>query len=715
MRNNRIELLAPAGDRDCFLAALNAGADAVYLGLKRFGARANAGNFTREELLQSLDTAHMHGMKIYLTVNTLFKDREMDELYDLLYDPYINGLDGVIVQDIGVMSYICDTFPKLPIHVSTQAGITASAGARFLLPLQVKRIVPARELSLKEIRKLYEDTNLEIECFIHGSMCYSYSGKCLLSSFIGGRSGNRGRCAQPCRLMYDGGYPLSLKDMCTIDMIDELAHSGVSSFKIEGRMKSSAYVYGVTSLYRKYLDIFETTGKCDVSSRDRSRLISIYTRSGNCSGYYKCHNDSSMITQGSPSYESSTEPCPSEAVISPDIPVNISCSIHTGEKAVICIYNDDHSIGQEVDIIAQKACNHSLTVETVENQLKRCGGSGFRAENVEVSVDEGLFLTKGQLNEIRRAGLEAFSDEILRKYRRKHDHLPEKSREVCDDHDELSHDSKVETRISVLDKKQLEVSVSSDADTLIIPMSLADEDVLDILRHTGKKICISLPVIVRDEDRANSSHNIRSFIESITKEPDINGFYVSNLESLQILKDLGYKGEITADYMFYAYNSRACGYLRKNGIANTVVPVELNMHELSDRAITGEELMIYGRIPVMISANCIQKTEKTCRRDRYGNRLYITDRKGEKLFVYCNCNECVNTIYNSVVLSIADENALFERIRPSVVRLSFTDESGEETKRIIDRYFAGRNKNGSCKINPVEDKYTRGHLKRGVE
>ena len=249
-----VELLAPAGSYDCFIAAVNAGADAVYLGLDRFGARASAANFSQDELKRALDIAHMRDKKIYLTVNTLFKDREIDELYDLLYEPYIYGLDGAIVQDIGVMSALRREFCDLPIHASTQAAVTATAGIEFLKDLGVKRVVPARELSLEEIGRMAR-TGMEIECFIHGSMCYCYSGKCLMSSFIGGRSGNRGRCAQPCRLSYDGHYYLSLKDMCVIDMIPELIDAGIGSFKIEGRMKDSEYVYAVTSVYRKYIDL----------------------------------------------------------------------------------------------------------------------------------------------------------------------------------------------------------------------------------------------------------------------------------------------------------------------------------------------------------------------------------------------------------------------------------------------------------------------------
>ncbi len=716
MKQNSIELLAPAGDHECFMAAVEAGADAVYLGLKKFGARAGALNFTGEELLDVLDVAHIHGRKIYLTVNTLFKDSEMDELYDMLYRPYLNGLDGVIVQDIGVMSAIHDMFPDLALHVSTQAGITASSGARFLAELNVKRIVPARELSLREIRKLYDETHLEIECFIHGSMCYSYSGKCLLSSFIGRRSGNRGRCAQPCRLVYDHAYPLSLKDMCTIDMIGELADAHVASFKIEGRMKSSAYVHGVTSIYRKYLDIFNATGRCDVSPEDRSKLISIYTRSGNCTGYYRQHNSKEMITPSSPSYESSTQ----EKYIAgiPGRSVNISCAIRSGEKAFIRVYDDFNSTEARVDIIPEVAQNQALTEEAVAKQLKKCASGGFRAKNIEVSVDDGLFLTKGQLNEIRRKGLEAFSDELLKEHRRDNCSINDTYRVYDGTFSECgSHrNAGVDTNVSVLNRVQLDAAVKCDIDGIIIPMSLFDDSISEILSVIGNiRIYISLPYIVRDEDKGNSTRSISEFVDEITKKYDIAGIYVSNAESVQILRQCGYSGKIIADFMLYAYNRTAYGYLKDNGIDATCVPVELNKHELCARGVFGEELMIYGRIPVMISANCICKTQKTCRPLPEGHGMYLTDRKGERLFVYCNCKECTNVIYNSMVLSLSDEAELFDLIRPSSVRLSFTDENALMMRRIINRYLSDKKDNGSTDLRLADEKFTRGHIKRGVE
>ena len=270
---NKVEILAPAGSFESMKAAVAAGADAVYIGGSRFGARAYADNPGEDMLLEAIDYAHLHGCRLYLTVNTLVKEKELEGLYEYLEPYYRQGLDAAIVQDMGVFSYIKEKFPDLPVHASTQMTITGPQGAGLMMGLGASRIVTARELSLQEIRKIYEQTGAEIESFVHGALCYCYSGQCLFSSLIGGRSGNRGRCAQTCRLPFevkrDGKtlnnkeerYVLSLKDLCTLDILPELVEAGIYSMKIEGRMKSPRYTAGVVSIYRKYVDLYLEKGR----------------------------------------------------------------------------------------------------------------------------------------------------------------------------------------------------------------------------------------------------------------------------------------------------------------------------------------------------------------------------------------------------------------------------------------------------------------------
>ena len=313
---HRTELLAPAGSFDSLKAAVSAGADAVYLGGSRFGARAYADNFNEQELCEAIRYAHLHDCDLYLTVNTLLKDRELEELGPYLRPYYESGLDAVIVQDIGVLSYIREYFPDLPVHASTQMTILGAGGAAMLKELGAVRIVTARELSLDEIQRIHETVDIEIESFIHGALCYSYSGQCLFSSMLGGRSGNRGRCAQPCRLpyrLYNGSQPvnskeeaylLSPKDMCTIELLPKILKAGVSSLKIEGRMKRPEYTAGVVRIYRKYLDRYLEYGDrgYQAAKEDLEELKTLYNRGGFSKGYYQIRNGRELLSLTRPGH-----------------------------------------------------------------------------------------------------------------------------------------------------------------------------------------------------------------------------------------------------------------------------------------------------------------------------------------------------------------------------------------------------------------------------
>lgn len=314
----QVEVLSPAGSMESFRAAINAGADAVYVGGSMFGARAFANNFNTDELKEAITIAHVHGRKLYLTVNTLLKNQELeDELSDFLKPAYENGLDAVIVQDFGVFEFVKKNFPKLDIHASTQMTITGSYGAKILENKGANRIVTSRELSLDDIKDIKKNTNIEIESFVHGALCYCYSGQCLLSSIIGGRSGNRGRCAQPCRLpytAYDGSkdkilardkHLLSPKDICTLEIIPDIIDSGVFSLKIEGRMKSPEYTAGVVSMYRKYVDRYLALGRVNykVDEGDILKLMDLYNRGNFSTGYYNNSNGPKMMSMDRPNHQ----------------------------------------------------------------------------------------------------------------------------------------------------------------------------------------------------------------------------------------------------------------------------------------------------------------------------------------------------------------------------------------------------------------------------
>lgn len=446
----QVELLAPAGNYEAFLGAVNAGADAVYLGGERFGARAYADNFTAEEILRALHVSHFYGKKVYLTVNTLLKERELATLSDYLAPFYEAGLDGVIVQDLGALQYMREHFPGLALHASTQMTVTGARGASLLKEAGISRIVPARELSLREVVKIREEAGVEVECFIHGAMCYCYSGQCLFSSILGGRSGNRGRCAQPCRLPYEiwegeellakEGYPLSLKDMCTLEYLPALIDAGIDSFKIEGRMKRPEYAAGVTAVYRKYIDRYvEDKEHYQVEKADLNMMKRLYIRSEIQTGYYERHNGKEMVTLQKPGYEGCDEALLDEIrsayLAEPEkMPVRLYVRVAVGEPLRVKIVQDmdcggearrsgnldndkaeaeaaPHGIEAAGEVI-QPAKNAPLTEDDVRKQLTKMGESFLTVSACEIEMEGAGFVPVRALNELRRKAVAAFEEAV---------------------------------------------------------------------------------------------------------------------------------------------------------------------------------------------------------------------------------------------------------------------------------------------------------------
>ncbi|MDE6363078.1 MAG: U32 family peptidase, partial [Lachnospiraceae bacterium] len=424
MMNRKIELLAPAGDFACFQAALNAGADAVYLGGEQYGARAYAGNFSSEEIKTALHTAHLFGRKVYLTVNTLVKQDEFENVVPYITPLYQAGLDGVIVQDIGVLVCLRERFPDLALHASTQMTITGHYGADFLKKMGVCRIVPARELSLDEIKDMKERTNLEIESFIHGAMCYAYSGQCLFSSILGGRSGNRGRCAGPCRLPYIGArgkeqYPLSLKDLYTLPVLPKLIEAGIDSFKIEGRMKSPEYVAGVTAIYRKYLDAYLENPEKEymILPKDEQLIRHLYIRSDTCGGYYQQHHNKDMITLAEPGYSGSKQEVLSEIqekyiAGKLRLPINGYVRICAGSPAVLTFSTETASVTVTGEMVSP-ARNKPLSQEDIRQKLGKLGDTCFQLTALVVDTDDASFMAVKALNELRRIAAAELEQKLL--------------------------------------------------------------------------------------------------------------------------------------------------------------------------------------------------------------------------------------------------------------------------------------------------------------
>ena len=419
------ELLAPAGSLSSMKAAVSAGADAIYIGGKKYGARAYADNPSCEELLRAIDFCHLHNCKVYLTVNTLFKDEEIDELYEYIRPLYENGLDAVLVQDLGVLTYLRDNFKALNIHASTQMAVSSHYGASMLKSLGVSRLVLPREATYKALTDIIKRSKIETEVFVHGALCYCFSGQCLMSSLIGGRSGNRGRCAQVCRLPFQGGHLLNLKDLNTLSILPDIIDTGVTSLKIEGRMKSARYASGVTSVYRKYIDLYMNEGRegYKVSKNDTHILSQLFDRGGTTTGYFERHNSKQMIYTGEkPNMRKVDENLLKkidEQYINNTIKEKIEGKIILKKNKPSCMqltYKDItiKVFGDTPDIASSKP----LSRDVVYEKASKFGDTDFDLEGLDVEIDDDIFMPVSSINQLRRDATQKLTREILSGYKR---------------------------------------------------------------------------------------------------------------------------------------------------------------------------------------------------------------------------------------------------------------------------------------------------------
>lgn len=802
---DRVEILAPAGSMECLKAAIAAGADAVYTGGALFGARAYAHNLTEEELLEAIDYVHLHGRRLYLTVNTLIKDREMEkQMYDYLLPYYRQGLDAVIVQDIGLFRFIRKHFPDLPIHASTQMTLTGVEGAKFLEKEGAQRIVTSRELSMAEVKKIADETELEIESFVHGALCYCYSGQCLFSSFIGGRSGNRGQCAQPCRLLYRTPeakrpqYLLSLKDICTLELIPEMIESGIYSFKIEGRMKKPEYAAAVAFQYRKYADLYlkyyeecpaeedpaaYAMKKYRVREEDRQMLLDLYNRGGFHTGYYHTQNGREMISLNRPNHagvpavkvlakkgrnvtaKALTDLYPQDII---ELPMrkgrekadNYTCKdavrkgmnvqipvfadtpfkrdeiwmrtrnstlidtlreefvngkikericgtfrLYPQEKATLTVKCRDAEItvaGEK----AQEALSQPMSRERIEKQLRKTGNTEFEFSFLKAEIGEKVFLPMQSLNELRRVALETLEKVICEKYRR--------SGEVKDpeeDKTELSMEEEVLSgwTASVRTAEQMEVILEEEAigriyvDCTMFPRIWEKDSYVEWITKVhaaGKEIYLVMPYIFRERTRKQYEAAYNRIFGA-----GWDGILIANYESFAFLKEHGYTGRIMTDYNLYEFNQESRKFWKEKGVFEFTAPVELTERELQDLRVKDGEVIVYGYLPMMISAGCIQKTTRGCLKK--SGQTTITDRYRNPFVVKNECDYCYNILYNYVPLYLGDRMEEVYQIGPGRIRLMFTTERQQEVRQILSAYFEGK--------ELPEGTYTRGHWKRGIK
>lgn len=707
----KLELLAPAGNLSILKSVITAGADAVYVGGDLFGARAYAKNFTEVELLEALDYAHLRGKKIYLTINTLLKNKEIeDQLFSYVLPFYMHGLDGVIVQDFGVISFLRRNFPDLPLHASTQMAICNASGATFLKKFGITRVVAARELSLAELKHIYDETGLEMESFVHGALCYSFSGQCLMSSMIGGRSGNRGRCAGTCRLpMAVSGqkmcYPLSLKDLCTIEFLPQIIESGVCSFKIEGRMKSLAYAAGVTEIYRKYLDQYLQNGTetYHVSKKDTTRLLNLGNRSGFTDGYYRRHNGKDMLSLEKPSHTHGEEAFLLDvekrySETSNPVFITGTAEFKTGKPMSLTI--DDVCVTGPV---CEEASNAPADADNLRQKLYKTKASDFMFQNLEIEIEDAPFVPVKSVNELRRDALSLLKEKRLKPFMR-----PEVEKKESEKIEIESFTVAPLLSILISTEEQLEVVKDlQGVERIYIESDLIlkknNNDLCDEIKRWHKKglsVWIALPFVFRMDTEKIISSQV-----ALLEKNGIDGYLIRNFDSLAFMEKNGISREkILLDERMYVFSDEAIKAFEHLGYHRFTAPLELNEKELCHRLHQTEELILYGRIPLMITANCIHKNFYGC--DQKETTEKLTDRYDKTFPVQNKCEYCYNLILNADCLNLIPKKDMLEADGYHSFRLQFTTESASEMKKVIGAYKTGEKLTGT---------FTNGHFKRGVE
>ena len=744
-----VELLAPAGDLDCFMAAIYAGADAIYVGGSSFGARAYAKNFSEEELLSAIRMAHLYEKKVYMTVNTLVKEAELKKLPAFLQPYYEEGLDGVIVQDLGAVSLIRRMFPELEIHASTQMTITGAGAANYLKNYGVTRIVPARELSLVELKRLKAETGLELETFIHGSMCYCYSGQCLYSSMLGPRSGNRGRCAGPCRLPYqvqaDGRmisakeepYQLSLKDLCTLPILPKLIEAGIDSFKIEGRMKTAAYVSFVTSMYRKYIDLYEKDPKAyKVDPQDIRMLQDRFSRGSSQMGYYMQHNGRELLSLKKAGYQTfspeAAEQVQPDAGRQPEekkLPVSVQFFAYPGEPMLLTLTKDTVSVTVS-GAAAEMAANRAATPEDVKKQLQKLGNTPFVLETFTCDMADNLFLPNKELNELRRQAACRLEDALLSGRKRTLQEIDGKT--VKEIYSQSSAKAASGKQALAEKKRPLQVQIAHpfqlqklEPDELLgrvyvtydCLQELADpvetEKLLKRFRDKQIAVYLTFPAVTRQQTFDRISQRWDG-IEKLA----FDGYCAGNLEMVTFLRERAPQKPCITDSGCYVFQMETAGFYDKTGVTEHILSYELHRSEAKALAGGGHRwiLPVYGYIPVMETANCLLKTNGRCLKQTKAKapaELSLIDRQKKKLRVCLHCDRCENTIYNAMPLSLHKEMPEILCMPMEAVLLRFTEEAAGQMQKIYGMYAKlCRGENG---VQPVITEFTKGHFLKGVE
>ncbi len=785
----RPELLAPVGKVESFYAAIENGANAVYVGGKQFSARQFAQNLDIDQLKEIVEYAKLRNIKVYITVNTLVKNKEMDDLMFYLHMLSQVGVDAVIVQDFGVARLVKEYFPNLSIHASTQMSSHNKYDVKFLKDCGYKRVVLARELSLEEVRDIKSAVDIEIETFVHGALCVSYSGQCLMSSIIGGRSGNRGRCAQPCRLPYiltkdskditgyDSAYLMSPKDVETLDIIPGLIDVGIDTFKIEGRMKTPEYIASVARIYNKYIDLALEKNKYKVAKEDKDELLTVFNRGGFTEGYFTQKPGKSMMAIDSPkniglligeviSYNkaghiqimTNKQLNPGDGIgiltksqnqvgmgISKEVGAGsvlktiIKGKISVGDKVYL---SKDHELTKEltksynknnrkslVDIhltirlgqpirldlihengikssvlgdIADEAKNAPISTDKLKNQISKFGNTPFESSNIVIDTDSNVFVSISAINKLRREGAEALSNNILsqnhydgRGYQRYLDDRIVINTKPC-------HNKRFTA--SVLTTEQLEACIDIADD---IYLDIENQDITDIENSLklcldrGAKLYIAMPYIQREKD-----YPVYDRIMKYIEQSKVDGYLVRSYGQFERLKSSN--KEKIIDYTLNVFNNQNIGHWESHGADRITLSAELSSDEIQEANGKDLEMIIYGRIPVMTTEQCVIGRYGGCpAKGESINSIYkLIDRKGEQYPLITNCKTCRMQILSSKPIMLANQMNNIKRLPVDNMRFMFTTESPDEIKEVISWY---------TKELPHHVDYTNRYFTQGVE
>ena len=668
------ELLSPCGDFDCLKAAVSGGADAVYLGGSRLNARESAKNFSDEELKEAVEYCHLRGVKVYITLNTIVSDKEIRELENYIRFLSEINIDGVILQSLGLASCVRCVAPHLEIHASTQLSVHSLDGVMQMKELGFTRAVLARELSAKDIEYICKNSPIEIEAFIHGALCMCYSGQCYFSSIIGQRSGNRGRCAQPCRQPYKNGYELSLKDLSVADMFKDYLKLGVKSFKIEGRLKDTVYVFGVTSIYRKLIDENRS------ATPDEMKLLkALFSRQGFTKAYLEGKPSKNMFGIRCEEDKRLTASLDKIEFSEKEMPLEISYDIDENHILVKVENGQLENLAQDVG--AEKAQNRSTTKEDVEKQLKKVGGTGFYVKSLSGNVKDGLFIPLSKLNEVRRLAIDGLKEKILAKGDKNHYPLNIQLENKPSENQVFN--------FYFSDLKQFEESkeIHHLAENIFVPVQYAEK--LD-------GVSLSLPRIITDSEK----EDVLSFLE-IAKAKGVTKILCNTCDQIYMVKKLGF--EPVGNFSLNIFNSYDLKIFKELGLKEASLSCELSAFKIKDlKKCIKTNVLIYGRLPLMVTENCIIKNAGKCIDFR---KFYALEDKTNRTFpVMCHYPHR-NIILNSAPIYTADKLTDLENSGVSGFDFMFTVESGREITDIVKSYIEKEKTDGQ---------FTRGLLFKNI-